>query len=75
VQTPTKPFTTCSNKKVRKSEFEYMELGPQTRPTPESKPRFSTRVKPEPFTNLNKIGYVEDPYERKQDLIREEYAK
>ena len=52
-----------------------MELGPHARPTPESAPRFSTRVKREPFTNLNKIGYSEDPYERKQDMIREEYAK
>ncbi len=42
---------------------------------PETAPRFGTRVKPEPFTNLNKMGYVEDPYERKQDMGREEYAK
>ena len=29
----------------------------------------------EPFTNLNGIGYTEDPYERKEDISREEYAK
>jgi hypothetical protein len=29
----------------------------------------------EPFTNLNGIGYSEDPYERKEDISREEYAK
>ena len=48
-----KPFVTTSNKKVRKSEFEYMPLGPPARPVPESAPRFGTRVKAEPFTNLN----------------------
>ena len=29
----------------------------------------------EPFTNLNGIGYAEDPFERKDDISREEYAK
>lgn len=28
-----------------------------------------------PLTNLNTIGYMEDPYERKEDMQREEYAK
>jgi len=60
---------------VRKSEFEYIPLGPPARPTPESAPRFATRVKADPFTSFNKIGYAEDPYERKQDMIRTEYAK
>ena len=75
VQSPAKPFKTQGNKKVRNSEFQYIELGPPARPTPESKPRFATRVKAEPFTNLNRIGYSEDPYERKQDIGRDEYAK
>jgi len=70
-----KPFLTCSNKKVRKSEFANIPLGPAPRAVPESAPRFATRVKPEPFTNLNKMGYSEDPYERRQDQGREEYAK
>ena len=70
-----RPFVTCSNKKVRKSEFEYMPLGPAQRPVPESAPRFQTRVKAEPFTQFDRIGYSEDPHERKQDLGREEYAK
>lgn len=53
----------------------YVEEGPPARPKPESKPRFATRVKAEPFTNQNNLGYSEDPYERAQDLEREEYAK
>ena len=60
-----KPFLTQSNRKVRHSEFEYIPLGPPKRPVPESAPRFATRVKAEPFTNLNQMGYSEDPYERK----------
>ena len=70
-----KPFTTCSNKKVRHSEFVWKPEGPPARPVPESAPRFATRVKAEPFTSLNKLGYSEDPYERKQDIGRDEYAK
>ena len=70
-----KPFLTCSNKKVRKSEFSNIPLGPPQRSVPESAPRFATRVKAEPFTNLNRMGYSEDPYERRQDQGREEYAK
>ena len=54
-----------SNKKVKKSEFQYIEHGPPPRPTPETLPRFKTHVKAEPFTNANNIGYTEDPYERK----------
>ena len=49
---------------MKKSEFMYTEHGPPARPVPEPLPRFGTRVKPEPFTNLNNIGYSEDPYER-----------
>ena len=60
------------NRKVKKSEFFYTEVGPPDRPVPSSLPRFATRVKPEPFTDLNKIGYTEDPYERAQDLERDE---
>lgn len=70
-----KPFTTCSNKKVRTSEFQWKPEGPPARPVPESAPRFATRVKADPFTSLNKLGYSEDPYERKQDQGRDEYAK
>ena len=36
---------------------------------------FYNRKTSEPFTNLNQIGYSEDPYERKEDLLREEYAR
>ena len=69
-----KPFLTSSNKKVRKSEFEYIPQGPSQRTGVESAPRFATRTKAEPFTQFNKIGYIEDPYERKQDMERTEYA-
>ena len=52
-----------------------MHNGPPVRKSPEKLPRFGTRTKAEPFTNLNQFGYSEDPYERKQDLERAEYAK
>lgn len=70
-----KPFVTSGNKFVRKSEFEYIPLGPPKRSTPESAPRFATRVKAEPFTSLNKLGYSIEPFERKQDQEREGYGK
>jgi hypothetical protein len=71
----SKPFVTSGNKKVRKSEFEYIPQGPPKRGVPESAPRFATRVKAEPFTNLNTLGYSLEPYERKQDFEREDYGK
>ena len=52
-----------------------MEIGPPERPRPEPLPRFGTRVKPEPFTSKNQLGYSEDPYERAQDLERAEYRR
>lgn len=36
---------------------------------------FYNRKTPEPFTNLNTIGYQCDPYERKEDMIKEDYAR
>lgn len=61
-----KPWANSGDKKtVKKSEFLYTPLGPPARPVPETLPRFKTHVKAEPFTNLNNIGYSEDPYERK----------
>lgn len=74
-QVVKKPFLTCSNKKVRKSEFEYKPLGPPRRPVPESAPRFGTRTTADPFTQFNRIGYSEDPYERAQDQERDTYAR
>lgn len=35
---------------------------------------FFNRKTAEPFTNMNGIGYSEDPHERKDDMNREEYA-
>ena len=70
----TKPFVhSGSNKTIRKSEFPYLELGPPARPTPEPLPRFGTRVKADPFTSLNKIGYSLDPFERADDIERMDY--
>ena len=43
-------FMTSGNKLTRKSEFEYIPLGPPARPVPESAPRFATRVKADPIT-------------------------
>ena len=69
------PFKTSGNKKIKRSEFPYIEQGPPVRSSPETAPRFATRVKAEPFHNLNKIGYTIDPFERKDQLNREEYAQ
>jgi hypothetical protein len=44
-------------------------------PTPETLPGFFNRKTSEAFTNLNGIGYGLEPYERKQDLERDEYAR
>lgn len=30
---------------------------------------------PEPFTNLNQMGYSLEPYERAQDMGRTDYAR
>lgn len=60
-----RPFLTSGNKKVRKSEFENKPQGPPSRGRPETAARFGTRVKADPFTHFNNIGYSEDPYERK----------
>ena len=76
VHSGKKPFGfSGSNKLVRKSEFEHMHNGPSAKKIPESKKGFYTSNTPEPFTQLNTIGYAIDPYERKQDLARTDYAK
>lgn len=36
---------------------------------------FYNRKTAEPFTSMNSIGYNEDPYERKEDISRDNYAK
>ena len=65
-KTSPKPFTTCSNKLIRRSEYVHMPNGVPERPTIGSYvPRFSTRVKTEAFTSLNDLRYEHDPYERK----------
>jgi hypothetical protein len=64
-----------SNKLVRKSEFEHMHNGPPALKNPEKLRGFMSTKTPEPFTNMNTIGYAIDPYERNQDLARTDYAK
>jgi hypothetical protein len=71
-----KSFTySGSQKLVRKSEFEHHHNGAPAKKVIESSKGFMTSKIADPFTNMNKIGYSLDPYERKQDLSREEYAK
>jgi len=70
-----KPFVNMhGNRSVKKSEFEYMYNGLAPPKLIETKKGLHINKNPEPFTSLNKIGYSEDPYERKEDIIRAEYA-
>jgi len=74
------PFTTQGNKSVRKAEFAYNDTNERKgshalRPFADRPGGFYNRKTAEPFTNLNGIGYKEDPYERKEDISREDYAK
>lgn len=74
----SKPFLTSANKKVRKSEYEHMSAGKPVRNPTAMKTApggFYNRKTSEPFTNGNGIGYVEDPYERKEDFARDDYAR
>jgi hypothetical protein len=54
-----------SQKLVRKSEFEHMHNGEARKKSVESSKGFLTSKVAEPFTNLNKMGYSIEPYERK----------
>lgn len=65
---------------MKKAEFDYLitsdNKGSNALSPFVNRPSgFYNRKTSEPFTNLNQIGYVEDPHERKQDLLREEYAR
>jgi hypothetical protein len=57
-------------KTVRKSEFEYLTSS-ETKgsnilaPFVDRPSGFYNKKTSDPFTTLNQIGYVEDPYERK----------
>lgn len=76
VHSGMKPFGfSGSNKLVRKSEFEHMHNGPAGPKNPEKLRGFMTTKTPEPFTNMNTMGYSLEPYERSQDLARTDYAK
>ena len=78
--THSTPFTTSGNKTVRKAEFSYTLTSEKKgshalRPFVNRPGGFYNRKTAEPFTNMNSIGYTEDPYERKEDISREEYAR
>lgn len=68
-----------SARKVKHSEFEYVDGNPHGNysliPFCKKESGFYNRKSTQEFTTLNGIGYAEDPYERKQDQEREEYAK
>jgi hypothetical protein len=75
------PFKTQGNRTVRKSEYGYNVDSAEPKGSPSLRPYVNregtlyNRKTSEPFTSLNQIGYTEDPYERKQDFSREEYAR
>jgi hypothetical protein len=76
-----KPFktATCGNRTVKKSEFAYnvsQEPKGSTSLTAFVKrpSGFYNKKTSDPFTSLNTIGYSIDPYERKEDIQRHEYA-
>jgi hypothetical protein len=52
-----------------------MHNGPAARPNPDGLRGFMTTVIADPFTNMNNMGYNEDPFERAQDMGRDNYAK
>lgn len=70
-----------NNRTVKKSEFEYMAAtdepkGAAALKTFTARPGgFYNRKTAEPFTQFKGIAYMEDPYERKEDMQREEYAR
>jgi len=75
------PFKTQGNRTVKKSEFGYNDATAEPKGSHALRPfanrpgGFYNRKTAEPFTNLNRIGYSEDPHERKEDINREEYAR
>ena len=71
----SKPFVNMhGNRTVRNSEFANMSEQRKRQPS-DTRPSFVNRKTSEPFTSANGIGYALDPYERKQDLARDEYAR
>lgn len=79
--THSTPFKTQGNRTVRKSEYAYNDNTSEPKGSHSLRPFVNrtggiyNRKTAEPFTSLNEIGYAEDPYERKQDISREEYAR
>ena len=75
-------FRTQGNRTVRKSEFAYNDITGEPkgshalRPFVDRPGGFYNRKTAETFTPQNGLGYYkEDPYERKEDINREEYAR
>lgn len=69
------PFVSMhGHRTVKKSEYEHMSEK-KLAPVVEQPRGLYNRKTSEPFTNLNQLGYSEDPYERKEDLARDEYAR
>jgi len=76
VSSTSKPFINMhGNRTVARSEFIHMPNGPQSMKTPEKAKGLHIKKNPEPFTSLNKLGYTEDPYERKEDMVRNDYSE
>lgn len=76
------PFkNTHGNSLKKNAEYDYRlnTIEPKgshsLRPFVDRPSGFYNRKTREPFTNMNTIGYTIDPYERKDDMIREEYAR
>ena len=68
------------NKSVKSSEFEYKQSeepkgSKSMTPFVNRTSGFYNKKTADPFSTLGAIGYKEDPYERKDDLERQEYAR
>lgn len=74
--TQAKPFLSMhGNRTVRKSEHIHLsEKRPECDKAP-TLPGFYNRKTAEPFTQFHQITHHEDPFERKEDLGRDEYAR
>jgi len=67
------------NKSVKSSEYAYIQSeepkgAKSLAPFVNRNSGFYNKKTTDPFSTLNVIGYKEDPYERKQDIERQEYA-
>ena len=79
-----KPFLSShGHKLIKNTEFDYRANSGERKGSTELRPYvdrlvsgfYNRKTSHEPFTNLNTIGYQEDPYERAEDLRTRDYAK